>query len=166
MAGSNDKRINSWMETELAEDVFVYAETELADDSSVNDIKQETIGVNGFLLTGSKGNYYVSNVSLNSRGAQSMIYQCKGETDQKDYALKLYFDNMINKEKLTGVLEKLGQAKNVTRVIEHGQCEIDGEKYYYVVMPKYEQLPKEEYSCILAAPRKSLPVFIKSLFTR
>ena len=63
MAGSNDKQINSWMETELAEDVFVYAGTELAEDDSVdasaNGTRQEMNGTSGFLLDGKKENYYV-----------------------------------------------------------------------------------------------------------
>ena len=57
MAESNDKQIKNWMETEMVEEVFVYAETELVDDYSDEGIvassQQELIG--DFWLDGEKG---------------------------------------------------------------------------------------------------------------
>ena len=145
------------LSTDLSEEIYVIPGTELAEDDELPVIKQSlqesqasAQSVAEFELRGEKGSYRVQEKPLSSSGAQSRLFLSRKEQDNQTYILKLYYSNMIKENKLNAVLDKLQQGKhvNVTTVVEHGICELVGQQYHYVIMPRYQRLSRQVYSYV------------------
>ncbi len=97
--------------------------------------------------TGESSSYVLNTGIYIGQGNQSRIYSCNGD-DGKERVIKIY--NKVSKKKIEGFLEiletlKNGSHENICNIIEYGQCVIDDEEKYCVIMEKYHQsLEKEE----------------------
>lgn len=103
-----------------------------------DDSKNEPI-----VIEGANQNYHFQSEKKRGGGQQSSVYSCYGD-DQKEYIVKLYDHNSINLKKLRDVLNFLQERnhENITRILEHGNCQILGAYYYYVIMNVYQPLDK------------------------
>lgn len=158
------ERGEEYVPTELPEQGEGYVSTDLpetedydlTDPEDIEDIEDagsdagqypfEDVRVYEFAVSGqAKQPYRVSFHQELGKGGQARVYPCVCEADGREYVVKLYETGKIRQDKLLPVLHTLEKEKSpyVTNVLGHGDCQIDGQAYHYVLMPRYQKLKLE-----------------------